>query len=130
MSPLFKKDDTSLVSNYRPISLLNTIGNVMGKIIHKHISFFNEYNVILCLQSGFVLGDSTVNQLVDIYTTFCKALDEGKEVRAAFCDISKAFDRVWHKGFLFKLIKAGIIRPVIKLSYKLKTKDCYTRCRF
>ena len=39
-------------------------------------------------------GDSTVSQLVDIYNTFCKALDEGKEVRAVFCNVSKAFDRV------------------------------------
>ena len=109
MSPLYKKDDPSLVSNYRPISLLNTIGKVMEKIIRKHIfNFFNENNVISCLQSGFVSGDSTVNQLVDIYNTFCKALDEGKEVGAVFCDISKAFDRVWHKGLLFKLRKAGI----------------------
>ena len=109
MSPLYKIDDPSLVSNYRPISLLNTIGKVMEKIIHKHIfNFFNENNVISCLQSGFVSGDSTVNQLVDIYNTFCKALDEGKEVRAVFCDISKDFDRVWHKGLLFKLRKTGI----------------------
>ena len=32
----------------------------------------------------------------------------GKEVRAIFCDISKAFDRVWHKGLLFKLKSAGV----------------------
>ena len=51
-------------------------------------------NVITTLRSGFVPGDSTVNQLIDIYNTFCKALDEGKEVRAIFCDISKAFDRI------------------------------------
>ena len=31
VSPLYKKDDPSLVSNYRPISLLNTIGKVMEK---------------------------------------------------------------------------------------------------
>ena len=36
------------------------------------------------------------------------ALDEGKEVRAIFCDSSKAFDRVWHKGLLFKLESVGI----------------------
>ena len=109
VSPLYKIDDPSLVSNYRPISLFNTIGKVMEKIIHKHIfNFFNENNVISCLQSGFVSGDSTVNQLVDIYNTFCKALDEGKEVRAVFCDISKVLDRVWHKSLLFKLRKAGI----------------------
>ena len=52
--------------------------------------------------------DSTTNQLLDIYNTFCQALDEGKEVRAVFCDVSKAFDRVWHKGLLFKLNSVGI----------------------
>ena len=60
------------------------------------------------LQSGFVPGDSTVNQLVDIYNTFCHSLDQGKEVRAVFCDISKTFDRVWHQGDLYKLESAGI----------------------
>ena len=81
----------------------------MEKIVHKHIfNYFKDHEIITCLQSGFVPGDSTVNQLVDIYNTFCKALDEGLEVRAVFCDISKAFDRIWHKGLLFKLKRAGI----------------------
>ena len=60
-------------------------------------------------------GDSTVNQLVDVYNTFCKALDEGKEVRAIFCDISKAFDTVWHEGLLFKLSLAGIKGQLLDL---------------
>ena len=62
-----------------------------------------DHGVLTTHQSGFILGDSTVNQLVDNYNSFCKAIDEGKEVRAIFCDISKAFDRVWHKGLLYKL---------------------------
>ena len=54
-----------------------------------------------------------MNQLIDIYNTFCKALDEGKEVRAVFCDVSKAFDRVWHTGLLYKLNRAGISGPLL-----------------
>ncbi|MES9883416.1 MAG: reverse transcriptase family protein [Sedimenticola sp.] len=106
---VLKQGDPSDVSNYRPISLLCTIEKVMEKIIHKHIfNFFNTNNIITALQSGFVPKDSTVNQLVDVYNTFCKALDDGKEVRAVFCDISKAFDRVWHRGLVLKLRSAGI----------------------
>ena len=44
-----------------------------------------------------------MNQPINIYNTFRKALDEGKEVRAVFCDVSNAFDREWHKGLLYKL---------------------------
>ena len=82
--------------------------------MHKYLyNFFRDNNVITPFQSGFVPGDSTVNQLIDIYYTFCKALDEGKEVCAIFCDISKAFDRVWHEGFLFKLKSAGVSRSLL-----------------
>ena len=65
------------------------------------------------MQSGFIPGDSTVNQLTFLYNTFCQALDSGKEVRAVFCDISKAFDRVWHVGLLHKLKAAGITGEVL-----------------
>ena len=109
ITPIYKKDDSSDPSNYRPISLLSAVGKVLEKLVHKYVfNFFRDNDIITSLQSGFVPGDSTVNQLIDIYNTFCKALDEGKEVRAIFCDVSKAFDRVWHKGLLYKLKRAGI----------------------
>ena len=54
------------------------------------------------------MGDSTVNQLSYLYNTFCQALDACKEVRAIFCNISKAFDCVWHAGLIHHLKSAGI----------------------
>ena len=59
-----------------------------------------DNNVIYKYQSEFQPGDSTVNQLVDIYNTIISSLDKGKDVRFIFCDISKAFDKVWHKDLL------------------------------
>ena len=95
--------------NDRPIALLSAVGKVLEKLVHKYVfNFFRVNDIITSLLSGFVPGDSTVNQLIDIYNTFCKILDEGKEVRAVFCDVSKAFDRVWHKGLLYKPKRAGI----------------------
>ena len=73
----------------------------MGKHIHKHVHSYLLYNnVITYSQPGFTAGDSSVNQLVELYSTFCQALDEGKEIRSVFCDINQAFDRVWHRGLL------------------------------
>ena len=54
-------------------------------------------------------GDSTVYQLTHLYHIFSEALDKQKDIRVVFCDISKAFDRVWHPGLLAKLHNVGII---------------------
>ncbi len=81
----------------------------MERCVHTYLyNFLITNNKLTPFQSGFIKGDSTVNQLTYIYNDICKALDEGKEVRAVFCDISKAFDRVWHKGLLYKLSSLGI----------------------
>jgi hypothetical protein len=64
-------------------------------------------------------GDSAVNQLLYITNEFGRALDEGKEVRVVFCDISKAFDRVWHKGLLRKLESIGIRGSLLSWVKKL-----------
>ncbi len=81
----------------------------MERCVHKALyNYVTNNEILTTFQSGFITGDSTVNQLSYIYNDICKALDDGKEVRAVFCDISKAFDRVWHRGLLFKLSSAGI----------------------
>ena len=113
--PIHKKDDPSLVSNYRPISLLNSEDKVFERLIFKHLyNHLRDNNVLSSLQSGFIQGDSTVNQLTFLYNTFCQALDMGKEVRVVFCDIRKAFDRVWHAGLLHKLKAAGVQGELLK----------------
>ena len=40
VTPIFKKDDPSIASNYRPISLLSAVGKVIEKVIHKHMFNF------------------------------------------------------------------------------------------
>ena len=62
----------------------------------------------------YMLAKSAVFQLIDLYDTFAKAIDDGKEIRVIFCDISKAFDRVWHEGLLFKLRRMGITGSLLE----------------
>ena len=114
VTPIYKKDDKSLPSNYRPISLLSQSAKVMERCVHKYLYNYVISNHILTpLQSGFVHGDSTTYQLLHTYHQFCEAVDNGKEVRAVFCDISKAFDRVWHKGLLHKLRGIGCSEKIL-----------------
>ena len=80
----------------------------MERCVHKYLyNYVISHHILTPLQSGFVHGDSTTYQLLHTYHQFCEAVDNGKEVRAVFCDISKAFDRVWHKGLLHKLRGIG-----------------------
>ena len=109
VSPLYKKGPENLCNNYRPVSLLSCVGKVLEKIVFKHVfNFFRDNIVISAHQSGFIPGDSTVNQLLLLYHELCLAVDQQKEVRIIFLDISKAFDKVWHSGLLYKLKRAGI----------------------
>ena len=105
--PIHKKDERSLVNNYRPISLLNAEVKVFERLIFKHLfNHLQENSFLTSLLSDFMPGDSTVNQLT-LYNIFCQALDANREIRVVFCD-SKAFDRVWHAGLLRKLEAAGV----------------------
>ena len=105
----FKGGDSTSVSNYRPISLLSFLEKVSERTVFKHLyNHFHDNNILTPLQSGFIPGDSTTNQLTFLYNTFCQVLDSGKEVRVVFCNVSKAFDRVWHKSLPCKLKESGV----------------------
>ena len=70
--------------------------------------FFLDKGLISANQSGFKPGDSCINQLLSITHNIYKSFDDGYEVRGVFLDISKAFDKVWHDGLIFKLQENGI----------------------
>jgi hypothetical protein len=111
VTPIFKKKDKQLIKNYRPVSLLPLLSKIFEKILFKKIyQHLNDNGLITHNQSGFRPGDGCVNQLLylvsEIYESF--ECQNSLEVRAVFLDISKAFDKVWHEGLIFKLKQNGI----------------------
>ena len=78
-------------------------------------NFFISNNLISPKQSGFKPGDSCINQLLSITHEIYKSFDEGLEVRGVFLDISKAFDKVWHEGLIFKLKQNGISGDLLQI---------------
>ena len=78
----------------------------------------------------YLPNDSTVNQLIEIYRNIISNMDRGRDVRFVFCDVSKAFDKVWHKGLIFKLKLTGVNEQLISWieSYLISSiKSCLGR---
>ena len=80
-------------------------------------SYLIGNNLISNKQSGFIKGDSTINQLLSITHMIQSAFDcdPPKEVRSIYLDISKAFDKVWHDGLIFKLKQNGIQGKMLQI---------------
>ena len=57
------------------------------------------------VQTRRLMRQSTIYITHDMY----QLLDDGSEIRGVFLNISKAFDKVWHEGLLFKLKQNGVI---------------------
>ena len=68
--------------------------------------FFTKNDLISHNQSGFKPGDSWIHQLLSIAHEIHKSFDD--DVRGVFLDIFKTFDKVWHKGLIYKLKQNGI----------------------
>ena len=66
-----------------------------------------DNNLLYKYQSGFLPHHSIVFQLIDIFYNICQAFDDNMFSCIVFFDVSKAFDRVWYKGFLFKMALKG-----------------------
>ena len=103
---VLKKEDKNLLKNYRLISLLPIFGKIFERILFKDLfNCFHKNQLFTKCQSGFLPGDSWISQLLstihDINSSF--DCDPTIDVSGVFLDISKAFDKVWHDGIIFKL---------------------------
>ena len=81
--------------------MLPICGKVFERLIFNSLfSYFIENNLLSPDQSGFIPGDSRVQQLVSITHEIYNAFDcnLSLEVQGVLLDISKAFDKVWHDG--------------------------------
>jgi sarcosine oxidase/L-pipecolate oxidase len=80
----------------------------MERVVYKYIyNYIIEHSLLYSYQSGFLPGHSTIYQLL-VYHNICKNIDNRLSSNIIFCDISKAFDRVWHKALIKKLHSYGI----------------------
>ena len=127
ITALFKKLDPSIVKNYRPISLLNTISKIYEKaVFDKLYPYLLSNHLLPPHNSGFIKLDGAINRLLAMIDSIHKGFDNKEDSLFISLDISKAFDRVWHQGLLFKLKQCGITGKLLPWfeSYLTNRRQC------
>ena len=107
--PLYKGGAADNVSNYRPISILNTVSKIFERIVYDQLySYLNEYQLLSEYQSGFRPYHSITTALLDATTSWLNNMDQGRLNLVVFLDFAKAFDTVNQEILINKLRTYGV----------------------
>ena len=113
--PVFKSEDESILSNYRPISILPCFSKILERIMYNRLyTFLCEHNILYKKQFGFQAGHSTDHAIIQLVQEILQSFNENKFTLGVFIDLSKAFDTVDHKILLAKLQNYGIKNTNLK----------------
>ena len=107
--PIYKSGDKTIVSNYRPVSVLPIFSKIIERLMYDRlISFINRHNLIYEHQFGFRKNYSTNMAIITMFDNILNSINKGEYVLGVFLDFSKAFDTVNHSILLDKLKLYGI----------------------
>jgi len=107
--PLFKGGDNTLLTNSRPVSVLQCFSKIFEKIMYDRLlSFIKEYDLLYEFQFDFRHKYSTCMALTTLVDRVSRALDNNEYVIGVFLDFSKAFDTVNYPILYEKLKMYGI----------------------
>ena len=125
ITPIFKKGESALLINYRPISLLPTISKIFEQIIHNQMyDHLNNNNLLAEQQYGFRRLHSTEYAAVNLIDHVSKQMESGNIPCSLYIDLSKAFDTLSFDILIYKLKYYGFSGIELKLliSYVKKQK--------
>ena len=95
--PIYKSDDPTAISNYRPISILPIMSKLLEKILANQLTEHLESNNLLNeYQFGFRSKRSTASAILYFTEHIRQSLNSGQITGAIFIDLRKAFDTVNH----------------------------------
>ena len=116
ITPLSKKGAVSMLSKYRPISLLPTISKIFEIIFYNQLYYyFNNNNLLAEQQYGFCTNHSTEYAAVKLVGNVSKEVELGNTSTALYIDLSKVFDTLSFDILLYKLNSYGIKDDAFKL---------------
>lgn len=115
VQPVPKKGDRSDPTNYRPIALTSILSKVMERIVNSRlVAYLEDHKLINDRQYGFRCKRSTGDLMAYLTETWSRSIHNFGESLSVALDISKAFDRVWHKALLSKMRSFGICQELLE----------------
>jgi hypothetical protein len=124
--PIHKSGDKSLITNYRPISLLSVLSKVLEKLVNKRLTLYLESNNFLSInQFGFRQKKSSEDSILKLTNNITNYIDSGDKCIGVFLDLQKAFDTVSVPILLNRLENIGVRGVVLSwfTSYLTKRKQ-------
>ena len=117
VSPIDKQsDDKNKVSNFRPVSVLNTFSKISESIIENQLhSVLN--NIVSPYLAAYRESYSTQHVLIRLLEEWRENLDNNYTVGGVLMDLSKAFDCIPHDLLIAKLSAYGLNGNALKYIY-------------
>ena len=104
VTPIYKVEDSSDVSNYRPMSVLPCYSKILECIIYNRLyKYLIENDMWYSKQFGFHSGYSIDHSVVQLVDQITESFENDKYILDVFIDLSKAFNTVDHPILLKKI---------------------------
>ena len=125
--PIHKKDDSNIISNYRPISILPCLSKIFERSASNQlIKYLEDHNLLSPSQHAYRKMHGTKTCLFQVINYVQELLDNKNLVAIVSLDLSKAFDAINHEMLLEKLKKLGLSESALywMKSYLSERRQC------
>lgn len=116
VTPVFKKGDSNMPENFRPIAIVPIISKLIETcIVRQFYDFFSDKNLLYVNQFGFMPKGSTTKAVEKVVEFVLNGFENNLVVGGSLLDLSKAFDTVSHSILCKKLEYYGIQNVALNL---------------